>query len=238
MTVLWKITPLLCTWLSSPSNPLRTNSLGPRSAVVELGCGISSLLALSLGPLVGRYIATDQEYVKRVFRENLLGNISTAYKSSTARKGKAKGKGKTASSSTGSTAATESSGDIRAENIAFAPLDWEVNDALALNECIEGNDGFDLLVSCDCIYNEALVAPFVNACAEVCRLRSRSAEGEGRPTVCVIAQQQRSPDVFETWLREAMREFRVWRVSDEVLGEDLKLGTGYLVHLLISKGGG
>ncbi|RJE19838.1 hypothetical protein PHISCL_07831 [Aspergillus sclerotialis] len=240
--VLWKITPLLSTWLSSASNPLRTNFLSPSSAVVELGCGISSLLALSLGPLVGKYIATDQEYVKRLFRENLLGNLSTAYKNPN-KKGKAQRKGKTGSSSPSpspspsraAARATESSSEIKAENIAFTQLDWELNDALALNECVDDRNGFDMLVSCDCIYNEALAAPFVRTCADICRLRSRSAEREGRPTVCVIAQQLRMPDVFETWLREAMKEFRVWRVFDEVLGDDLKLGTGYVVHLLMLK---
>jgi hypothetical protein len=101
--------------------------------------------------------------------------------------------------------------------------------------------GFDLLLSCDCIYNEALVAPFVRTCAEICRLRPVYAEGqegqEGsrRPTIVIIAQQQRSPDVFETWLRETMREFRVWRLSDELLGEGLRSGSGYLVHLLLVK---
>ena len=241
-TVLWKITPLLSTWLSSPSNPLRSNFLSPRSAVVELGCGISSLLALSLGPLVGKYIATDQEYVKRLFRENLLGNLSTAYKHPAKKeKGKAKRKGKTGSASSSPSPSpsrrvtTTESSEIQAENIAFAQLDWELNESLALNECVDDRNGFDMLVSCDCVYNEALAAPFVRTCADICRLRSRSAEGEGKPTVCVIAQQLRMPDVFETWLRETMKEFRVWRVSDEVLGDDLKLGTGYMVHLLMLK---
>jgi hypothetical protein len=105
----------------------------------------------------------------------------------------------------------------------------------------ETDRGFDLLLSCDCIYNEALVSPFVRTCAEICRLRpaydpARQDQGQSsrrRPTICIIAQQQRSPDVFETWLRETLREFRVWRLGDDVLGQGLKSGTGYLVHLLL-----
>lgn len=54
--------------------------------------------------------------------------------------------------------------------------------------------------------------------------------------MCVVAQQQRMPDVFETWLREAMRVFRVWRVADEVLGGKLGVGSGYLVHVLVLRG--
>lgn len=195
--------------------------LGPGSNVVELGCGISSLVALLLGPLVARYVATDQEYVRRLFRENLLSNLPVAYKpASTRSKKKEKGKAKSP------TGRKENS-----ENVAFMPLDWEVNSAVALKEAIPDGDGFDLLVSCDCVYNEALVAPFVRTCAEVCRLR----EDPERKTVCVIAQQQRAPEVFEAWLREAMREFRVWRVADQVLGDGLKLGSGYVVHLLVLK---
>ena len=54
--------------------------------------------------------------------------------------------------------------------------------------------------------------------------------------MCVVAQQQRMPDVFETWLREAMRGFRGWRVADEVLGGKLGVGSGYLVHVLVLRG--
>lgn len=156
------------------------------------------------------------------------------------------------------------------DNITFTPLDWELDAPSTLKETIEteripssssgpdepGPDlGFDLLISCDCIYNEALVAPFVRTCADICRLRptyvpdnledelNSSSFPSGpeenrsrRPTVCVIAQQQRSPDVFETWLRETMRYFRVWRVRDEVLGSKLQAGTGYLVHVLVVRG--
>ena len=159
-------------------------------------------------------------------------------------------------------------------NITFTTLDWETDLATTLKDSMEiddnennssGNEpeeeeeeeeedkGFDLLISCDCIYNEALVAPFVRTCADICRLRpvyldpgddnndnnngnGNSSQTSRPPTICLIAQQQRSPDVFETWLRETMRFFRVWRVSDEVAGEKLRVGSGYLVHLLLLRG--
>lgn len=233
--VLWKITPLFAHWISSPSNPLRAHSiLSPESAVAELGCGISALVALTLAPTVQHYIATDQEYVRRLFRTNLDANTSP----STAPKQKQKSKSKSTKSPIPSTS-----------NITFTTLDWELDQPGLLKSCIEtsqprsadGEDlGFDLLLSCDCIYNEALVPPFVRTCAELCRLRPRYEDGEDadvepgkRPTVCIVAQQQRSPDVFETWLRETLRVFRVWRLSNDILGDELKGGTGYLVHLLL-----
>ncbi|CAG7934722.1 unnamed protein product [Penicillium nalgiovense] len=247
--VLWKITPLFAEWITNPANPLWTNAiLSQTSTVAELGTGISALVALALAPSVRHYIATDQEYVRKLFRANLDANASVSVSSSNS---KAKGKSKGSKSSKSKPSSTARSVD----NISFTTLDWETDQAASLKECMDpdeahGQDGeeegeedkgFDLLLSCDCIYNEALVAPFVRTCAEICRLRpvyvagSEESRSRRRPTVCIIAQQQRSPDVFETWLRETMREFRVWRLRDDVLGEGLKSGSGYLVHLLLVK---
>lgn len=235
--VLWKITPLLAEWLTKKTNPLWHHCLlTPSSPVVELGCGISGLIALTLSPSITHYIATDQEYVHRLLRQNLASNARTTPtpKSSKSTRGKQIPKAQSRS------------------NITFTALDWETDAPEALKDCIEseGNGardedrGFDVLISCDCIYNEALVGPFVRTCRDVCRLRpvycpGREGEaGEGRrPTVCVIAQQQRSPEVFEVWLREALRVFRVWRVSDAVLGGKLAAGSGYLVHVLVLRKG-
>ncbi|OQD81854.1 hypothetical protein PENANT_c025G01351 [Penicillium antarcticum] len=267
--VLWKITPLFAEWITSPTNPLWTTTLlNSSSTVVELGTGISALVALTLAPSVSYYIATDQEYVQRLFRTNLEANVSISSSAGTgtgtgnSKSKSSKGKGsKISKSKQSSTASSPKVGNT--SNISFTTLDWETDQPGSLKEeCIpsgrthsnqdsqdkrderdEGEEdrGFDLLLSCDCIYNEALVSPFVRTCAEICRLRpvydpakQRQGQGRRRPTICIIAQQQRSPDVFETWLRETMREFRVWRLSDDVLGQGLKSGTGYLVHLLMT----
>lgn len=218
--------------------------------VAELGCGISALVALALAPTLQHYIATDQEYVRRLFRTNLDANAAVNAPSCKQKGTKSKGKS--------ATKKQQSGGNPTAANVTFTTLDWETDQPGLLKSCIESeaggrdahriNDddeeedlGFDLLLSCDCIYNEALVAPFVRTCSEICRLRPAYEPSDGsephvrRPTVCIIAQQQRSPDVFETWLRETLREFRVWRLSDEVLGDGLKSGTGYLVHLLLAR---
>lgn len=217
--------------------------------VTELGCGISALVALALAPTVQHYIATDQEYVRRLFRTNVDANAAVNAPSVKQRGSKAKGKSATKK---------QIAGNPTVSNITFTTLDWETDQPSLLKACIESetggrdthrkNDdddeeedlGFDLLLSCDCIYNEALVAPFVRTCAEISRLRpvyqpsgESGSQSRRLPTVCIIAQQQRSPDVFETWLRETLREFRVWRLSDEALGDGLKSGKGYLVHLLM-----
>ncbi|KAJ5907486.1 hypothetical protein N7495_000168 [Penicillium taxi] len=239
--VLWKITPLFTDWISTPSNPLwTTNLLSSESVVVELGCGISALVALALAPSVQYFLATDQEYVRRLFRTNLSVNNSVS--SNSKKSGGVKRGGKS------SKKLSSPSQSHHISNVTLTTLDWELDQPGLLRDCIpelgdfrrgdEDKDrGFDLLLSCDCIYNEALVKPFVRTCTEICRLRPAyepSKEiGSRRPTICIVAQQQRMPDVFEAWLQETLREFRVWRISDEVLGPGLKTGTGYLVHLLL-----
>lgn len=252
--------------------------------MVELGCGISGLLALNLGPWVGHYIATDQEYVYRLLRENLEANRDLAYNnnknaSSRGKRGKNKGGGG-GGKRTGQSKKKrdKSSSPGSGMNISFAALDWELDDPGLLKESVgitsssttpddeednnankeddddeqeeqEEDKGFDLLLSCDCVYNDALVVPFVRTCADICRLRpaysphSDESKSNGQaknnkikpPTICIVAQQQRVPDVFEAWLKETLKEFWVWRLRDEVLGDGLKGGTGYVVHLLLLK---
>ena len=223
--------------------------------MAELGCGISALVALALAPSVQHYVATDQEYVRRLFRTNIDANASV--KSATTPKQKpAKSRSSKPANQrqTASTSAASPSSNF--SNVIFTTLDWELDQPSSLRECIEpesgGRDsasksedqeadhGFDLLLSCDCIYNDALVTPFVRTCAEICRLRpayepsDMEAEPRSqRPTICIVAQQQRAPEVFEAWLRETLQEFRVWRVKDEVLVNGLKSGSGSLVHLLL-----
>jgi hypothetical protein len=87
---------------------------------------------------------------------------------------------------------------------------------------------FDAVVACDCIYNEALIEPFVATCADLCRLRGEETE---EPCVCVIAQQLRDPLVFEAWLVRFARSFHTWRVPDALLSEGLRSGTGFVVHV-------
>lgn len=243
--MLWKITPLFAEWISAlSSNPLWTHPETPlqppsSKAVVELGCGISGLVALAIGSAVGHYVATDQEYVYRLLRENLDENKSIAYKH---KSGGSKGKG-------GGQKKRGAQKQSEEKNISFTALDWELDAPGLLKRSVgivrddeeEEDSGFDLLLSCDCIYNEALVAPFVRTCADICRLRpayhpGTVEEGARSPTICIIAQQQRSPDVFEAWLQETLKVFWVWRLSDEVLGEGLRGGTGYVVHLLVLRG--
>ena len=217
--VLWRVTHLFAEWLCSHENIFFASKvLQGTSTVIELGCGSSGLLALTLGPKIGTFVATDQEYVFRLLRHNLESNpCSTTIRPINASK-PARGGAKAEPRS-------------NLNNVHVLALDWEKSSVASLPYVLKGQDGFDLVIACDCIYNDDLIAPLVDTCAEICRLR----EAEARPTICVIAQQLRSDSVFTAWLTAFSQAFRVWRVPDEVCGSGLSSSKGFAVHIGILK---
>lgn len=202
--VLWKITPLFASWLTSPSNIfLSTGILNSSSTVVELGCGISTLNAFALSPHVSRYVLTDQPYVQRLVQQNLDENASTLAPS-----------------------AKRGAKQTSAAALAFEVLDWET-DTPTSSLTGTAARSFDAVLACDCVYNYALVAPFVQTCVDLCRLRSE----DETPCVCIVAQQLRSDDVFLLWLTTFTKHFRAWKVPDDVLPEGLKSSDSFVVHV-------
>ncbi|KAG9843825.1 hypothetical protein KCU98_g7549, partial [Aureobasidium melanogenum] len=213
--VVWKVTPRFAEWLISPGNLLaRHGIVSPESSVLELGCGIAGIVPLTLAPLVQQYIATDQAYALKLLKENIDQN--------------------TASTQTGTKNKKPSkrANVVPSSNIQIESLDWEIDDVNSFLKSNNAPEGVDLVIACDCIYNYALIKPFVQTCVDICRSRT----GE-RPTVCVIAQQLRQPDVFEEWLEEFNKHFRTWRVSDEALTDDLKENSGFMIHIGILRQG-
>ncbi|KAK1728989.1 hypothetical protein CaCOL14_008553 [Colletotrichum acutatum] len=254
--VLWKITPLFATYLSSPSSPF-TPLFTPSSTILELGCGISPLTALLLAPRVARYVLTDQPYVARMIHQNLEANplpksSSSSSSSSTSRRSRKAAAATSSSTTTSSTASSSSPGTI-----SFHPLDWELDtpDPSLTGVPPSSANSFDVVVCCDCIYNEALVEPLVSTTADLARLRVRaqqedqdhdddnnpsfsSTTARSEPCVCIVAQQLRSPDVFEEWIGAFHRNFRTWRVPDVLLPEGLRIEAGFVVHVGILREAG
>ena len=130
------------------------------------------------------------------------------------------------------------------ERLVFRPLDWEL-DTPTPQLAHPASSSFDLVLACDCIYNESLVDAFVTTCVDICKLRrSASSSGPGgstssssshlekgagggsggrwRPTVVVVAQVLRNSDVFEAWIKRFIKDFRCWRVPDSLMIEGLK----------------
>lgn len=195
--------------------------------VLELGCGISGLVALALAPKIGRYVATDQDYVLKLLRENLAKNTNTPAQSST----------KPARHNSGHAGRNLFQANQLARTnrpIETMALDWELDSLAALPDLlnissIDRSTMIDAVIACDCIYNEALIDPFVRTCVDLCRLSG--AAPSGRSTVCIVAQQLRSSTVFESWLSAFHKEFRVWRFPDELLTKGLRGNSGFAVHM-------
>ncbi|KAF4303506.1 Ribosomal N-lysine methyltransferase 5 [Botryosphaeria dothidea] len=213
--VVWKVTPRFAEWLASEGNVLfRSHALTPQSTVLELGCGVAGIVPLALAPRIGRYVATDQDYVLKLLKQNVaLNTKSSSARRQKSQKPRARGE------------------DASAGNIETLTLDWESDSVAALPQQLnQGSDddvGVDAIIACDCIYNEALIEPFNTTCADICALR---AEGS-RPTFCIIAQQRRTYEVFEQWLTSFHKRFKVWKLSDEHLPQELREDSGFMVHI-------
>ncbi|KAK4158113.1 ribosomal lysine N-methyltransferase 5 [Chaetomidium leptoderma] len=262
--VVWKITPPFAEWLASPSNPLFTHGvLSPSSVVVELGCGISGIVALLLAPRIARYVLTDQPYVAKLVEQNLAENNNNSYQQSTtssSAKASARGNKSPRATPTSTPRAGRSAlfrPPVAARNVSrdgnatagrkktthFTPLDWETDEVTPSLTGVREAPSFDVVVACDCIYNEALVEPFVTTCVDLCRLRGRAAAAEAEaeqalllPCVCVVAQQLRDPLVFEAWATRFATSFHTWRVPDEWLVPGLRSNSGFVVHVGVLKG--
>lgn len=214
--VVWKVTPLFAEWVSSDKNIFfQSGILDGESNVLELGTGISGLIALSLAPKIKTYLATDQDYVLKVLRENIAQNygktISHPKRQVTRRKQGTE---------------TRASRTPRIDVIRF---DWETSSVSSLytqTTLVADQDHIAAVIAADCIYNETLIQPLMETCSDVCRLAP-----EENPTLCIIVQQLRSPDVFEQWLKVFHSHFKVWRVPDELLSDGLKVKNGFAIHV-------
>ena len=209
--VLWRVTPYVASWLGSPTNVLkRLGVLGADSTVVELGCGISGLVGLSLSPHVRDYLLTDQRYVIKLLKDNVAANKPTDTMKRKSKKGITP----------------------RIGNLHILPLDWKVDSALNVKNVLSPDSSVRLLLACDCIYNDFLIKPFVQTCVDICSLHLAG----GASTVLLVAQQLRSESVLESWLRETMKAFLVWRIPDNMLTVDLQADSGFVLHLAVLKG--
>ena len=229
--VVWKITPLFAQWIASDTNFLfRSSVLDERSLVLELGTGVSGIIAITMARRIGRYIATDQEYVFKLLKANIEDNFFEA-----------KGSG-----SGSNVAKYQGKGHIHNHNlcvrgkIEVLALDWESSIVSSLPTKIatssaEVSQTIDAVIACDCIYNESLIIPFVRTCADICQLNT--AHSTKKPTLCIVAQQLRSNLIFEAWLKAFHNLFKVWRMPDDLLIDGVKGGSGFVVHVGILRTG-
>ena len=167
-------------------------------------------MALTLGAKIAQFVATDQDYAMKLLRQNITQNLDVVFPASKGNKRSTR----TAKYSIKPTTALQN------DRIKAEVLDWE-------EDSVEHLGSFDLIIACDCIYNEALIEPLNTTCASICKLRGE----DGSPTLCVVAQQLRSHDVFEAWLKSFHRLFRTWQIPDRYLTKELRENSGFVVHV-------
>ncbi|GAM88335.1 hypothetical protein ANO11243_063680 [Dothideomycetidae sp. 11243] len=212
---LWRSTQRLAEWFAMKVNPLfQCGLVDSKSIVLELGSGVAGLLPLLLAPRVASYCSTDQAYTIKLLRENIDANSASNSSPSSRATRHRKGSEPLLSSFAGS------------GNLRVAALDWELDDLKYFLSSQDLSDGADLVIASDCVYNYHLITPLVQTCVDICRARS---DGR-RPTLCLVAQQLRQPDVFEEWLSAFSKHFTVWRLTDSVMGPALAPEAGYVVH--------
>lgn len=221
---MWKITPLFAEWMASSNLLFKHRILHDQSTILELGSGIAGLVGLVTAPKVARYILTDQEYALKLLKRNIETNTQAANRKplSKHRKSKSDHRG------------------LPGSIPEVLVLDWEESSLDDLPQVLgfthsTGSEhdevGLDAVIACDCIYNENLIEPFVRTCASLCRLGRESASAAH--TICLIVQQLRTPDIFQTWLEVMARSFRVWRMPEKYLTKGLEESSGFTVHVAI-----
>lgn len=211
----WRTSVHFSEWLGSTTNRLfQDGILHANSPVIELGSGISGLVPSMLASRVGRVLATDQPYALKLLQDNVHSNP--------------------VKSSARNTSHRKRESQRAANNIDILPLDWEEDDIQDFLRSNSLEDGVDAVIVCDCVFNYALIQPLVQTCNEICNARSTHEHTTGQtvgPSLCILAQQLRQPDVFESWLRSFLRVFRVWRLPNSMLTQSMNETSGFVLHV-------
>ena len=221
--MLWNITPRLARFLTSPPRPARSPArpsppssssiaaqlLPPSARVLELGCGVTALLACTIGPRVAAYLQSDMHYAAKLAEENLRSNLPRP-------------------SPGVRTITLDWEEDHVASQPALRALGAPLTAVIAC-DCVYNEALVEPLV-------DTLAAAC--RLHRLPPLPSSGAEqgGEGRDgTTVIVASELRSPDVHECFLDALMARFDVWRVPADCLPADLQPTDGFVVYVGLLK---
>ena len=213
---LWRVSVQFAEWLGSKHNALfQQDVLTSESVVLELGAGISGLVPSVLSSRVRKVIATDQQYILKLLQENIDANRPVDRKQPSSQ--------------------SKTNRLPKPSNIEVFALDWETDDVATTLRVHGLENGVDAIVVSDCVFNYALIEPLVETCRTICQSRTcneREEESRSRsPTLCIVAQQLRQPEVFQQWLVAFSRAFRVWRLPNSILNAGLEEKTQFVLHV-------
>lgn len=219
--VCWKTALLVTDWIyGSPLCPFNAISKkGGDLELLELGSGIGGVSAAVLGPLVRRYICSDQKHVLKLMKENILANIpSSKFDSITLLDLSLENK----KGSFGARIYMHK----RRPVIECIEYDWEFNDRGFDNYREVTEKGRpDLILSFDTIYNTYLISPFVST------LKSLLRSDNG----ALIGIQLRDESVVSAFIDQVLdSNLYLFSIPQSMLTEKLK--RGYVVYYINAKG--
>lgn len=208
--ICWQTTSFLVDWiLTNPLCPFysifKDAKLRNNLSILELGTGISSIIASIIGPRTKNYIATDQKHILKLSKENFNNNVvSNNFSSSTLNK--------------------KAINSVSNSTINFIDFDWEFPEQ-GLLEYFSLSDHEvmpDLIIACDTIYNDYLISPFLNTCKKLLN------DVNG----ILVGIQLRDEGVMETFLHETLKsKLKLYYIPINQLSNDLV--NGFVVYYIV-----
>ncbi|KAH3660524.1 hypothetical protein OGAPHI_007110 [Ogataea philodendri] len=137
--VTWSASKVVVEWLFQRGN--RVFSAIKGSTVLELGSGVSGLVACTIGRQCRQYVCTDQQGVMKLLKSNIITNGDGFYSST-----------------------IETDYHPRSEKaprLDAVVYDWEQQDTRAIQEVMDKHP--DFIITCDTIYNPYLIPYLVRS---------------------------------------------------------------------------
>lgn len=207
--VCWQGAVNFADWILADANCPFREIFKPEISVLELGAGVSALLASVIGPRVSRYVASDQKHVLKLLKQNFANNVvSQRYTSSTSEKAHVGG--------------PKMREDEKWSQIDFIELDWE-HSKMGKARYLEVSDNQlpDLILASDTIYNSHLVPHFVNAMKAMMT----------SSTIAIVTIQLRDEEIAEQFVECVLQlGLAMYGVPDILL--DRKLMEGFMVYCI------
>lgn len=192
--VCWQLAKYLVDWLLDEKCPFHEYFKAPNYAVLELGAGVSALLAAVLGPKCRRYVATDQKHILKLMKQNFAENVVS-------------------DRWTSSTLEWLQTGKTSTSSIDIVELDWEKHSPDEILLLLE--DYPDLVIATDTVYNEYLVPYFVDALAAFMGPASKA-------LVTVQLRDESITTRFVEEI--AAHKLRLYTINDNYLTQELQAG--------------
>lgn len=200
--VCWQSVSFLADWILGDQRcPFYKYFKGePKLNVLELGTGVSAVLATLLGPRSRHYVATDQKHILKLMKKNFVDNVALSK----------------FSSSTIEWLQIEDTGDW--PKVDIVECDWEAPHH-GIDRCrdLMGQDFPDFIIATDTVYNEYLVPFFVQVLSTMM----------GPHTGALVVVQLRDEAITAKFVEEvATQKMKLFTIKDELLSEDLIKGFG------------